>query len=564
MSNSLRRFTLILIAAALTASGCTSPEGAGKEGVNYHSGSADSFFEIFDVGPLNLEEADEVEITTRIPAYRVESYGDTTLALDLTAANADPLIVVEDAEGNIVASDDDGGEGLNSRLTVTLTEPGLYRVIAGTYETLSRGSTPEPTTLNLEARCQANCARPSMSAAELLTQLRANGELELVEAMLTAQLEELLPDSAMRAAAINELQTILASEDFAGIERFPALPLRGLGQARPLMGLLPEVEPSEDVVVEGELARVLGVCQDDRTDPGPLNPALPSLLYGHYPNRALTPCQVSHSEGLARALTALAADNGSSVTYNGQTLTTPRELFAALLATGHSIEVRNERTYANFTGLSYNGLDVVWPVWVDVGEEVGGGPLLIPSGHSHHAWRVEGPDVNARVMFYLGISGAAFFAQTSTRPGWCGEVLGDRAFSDDEAEHILATVDAATAYLQRIRTERTTVAAGMPADGYGFVGVCNDSNAVIEYVTRGTISAFPLMRAAELDDAPLLDDGLDEALRALPHDADVSAGRADTLRRVMAMTPHELDSDQLVDEMLRQQLLGVQSELAGQ
>jgi hypothetical protein len=182
-------------------------------------------------------------------------------------------------------------------------------------------------------------------------------------------------------------------------------------------------------------------------------------------------------------------------------------------------------------------------------------------GHSHHAWRISGPDVNARVMFYLGISGAAFFAQTQTRPAWTGEFVSDGASSADAGgrDHILATLDAAAAYLARIQLESTTVAAGMPADGYGFLGVCNDSNAVIEHQTRGTITAFPLMRAASLDMEADLGDGLDATLRALPHDADQAPDPGDIYERVLLMTPHQLDSPHLPDEALRAQLMAVQA-----
>ena len=151
----------------------------------------------------------------------------------------------------------------------------------------------------------------------------------------------------------------------------------------------------------------------------------------------------------------------------------------------------------------------------------------MPVGHSHHAFRISGPLVNARVMFYLGISGAAFFAQTSVRPAWTGDVARDvTSTANGGATTVLQALDVAASYLRRNRVERATVAAGLPADGYGVVGVCNDSNATVEYVTRGTITTFPLLRAASLDSAPALGDGLDEAVRALPHDADVAAERA--------------------------------------
>ncbi len=114
----------------------------------------------------------------------------------------------------------------------------------------------------------------------------------------------------------------------------------------------------------------------------------------------------------------------------------------------------------------------------------------------------------------------------------------------------------------RISTERSTIAAGRPADGYGYLGVCNDSNATIEHATRGTITTFPLMRAAELDSLPPLGDGLDATVRALPKDGDGLANKQDALRRALAMQPFASDSPLLGwDPALAAQLARAKSDL---
>jgi len=378
-----------------------------------------------------------------------------------------------------------------------------------------------------------------------------------------------IPDPQLRAALEQQLQAILASPDFAGAERFPVVPLRGLSQLRPLLGTIDAEAPRADAVTTGELVTLLGACDAERGRPAPVG-QVPGVGNGHFPNLALTRCQAAHSARLAQILTSLAADNGSEVRYQGKTLTSPCQLLAALVAAGHDIEVRNERTYANFISLTAGEVNVRWPVWLDTGIALAGGAhLTVPMGHSHHAWRISGPLVNARVMFYLGISGAAFFAQTGVRPAWTGDVVQGADSTADGAdgatEHVLAAAAAAAAYLRRNRVERATVAQGMPADGYGFVGVCNDSNAAIEWATLGTISTFPLMRAAQLDQAALLGDGLDEAVRRLPHDADQAPARADGLRRVLAMTPHALGDAAAFawDAALRAELQAAEAELAG-
>jgi hypothetical protein len=62
---------------------------------------------------------------------------------------ADPFLELYDAEGNMIASDDDGGQGTNARLDHTVMETGTYFVAAegyidsvGTYELVARTFEP--------------------------------------------------------------------------------------------------------------------------------------------------------------------------------------------------------------------------------------------------------------------------------------------------------------------------------------------------------------------------------------------------------------------------------------
>jgi hypothetical protein len=56
----------------------------------------------------------------------------TTLRIDLTSSAFDTFLIVEDEYGEILAFDDDGGEGYNSRLTHTFAA-GHYRVVVTSY-----------------------------------------------------------------------------------------------------------------------------------------------------------------------------------------------------------------------------------------------------------------------------------------------------------------------------------------------------------------------------------------------------------------------------------------------
>jgi len=147
-------------------------------------------------------------------------------------------------------------------------------------------------------------------------------------------------------------------------------------------------------------------------------------------------------------------------------------------------------------------------------------------------------------------------SQTDQRPAWSGTVASTTSTAQSD---VLATVDAASMYLRRNRVERTTVAQGKPADGYGYVGVCNDSNAAIEHLTKGTITTFPLLRAKALDSAPALNDGLDATITALPKDGDGITDSHDALRRAVAMQPFPNGSPLLWDAKLAAQLATARS-----
>lgn len=56
-----------------------------------------------------------------------------TAVIDVVSSDFDPMVVVADADGYIIGQDDDGGEGLNSRLTLRLTDAGKYTIVVTAY-----------------------------------------------------------------------------------------------------------------------------------------------------------------------------------------------------------------------------------------------------------------------------------------------------------------------------------------------------------------------------------------------------------------------------------------------
>ena len=568
------RLTRLLASLLAVMTGCATEDD--KAPGQWMPGKGDGSYDLVEAGPAPVGAALDLTLDHRVPAFRVESYGGTKLAIDVKGkAGADAYVIVEGplakdgdgvavGAGAVVAEDDDSGYGRNAKLTATLDKPGVYRILVGTYESLGQGEAAEGQ-VSLEVACSANCDRGGIDQKTFVKGLQARGAGAFVE-MAKGELAALVHDPATADALGRQLDAILADPELKGLDRFPTLPLAQIGLVRPALGQIPADPPKPDRVISGELTALLGECKPDRAVPDPIDARLPGVGYGQFPSRTLSPCQFAHASTLAQILTSLAANNGSSVTFKGKTLRSPRDVFAALVDSGHTIQVRNERMYANFLSATVGDKDLIWPVWIDTGIRLSSGEsFTIPVGHSHHAWRISGPIVNTRVMFYLGVSGAGFFGQTDNRPAWSGMVTqSDVTVSATGADldYALATVDAATAYLRRNRIERTTVAQDMPADGYGYVGVCNDSNATIELVTKHTTSAFPLLRAKELDNAASLNDGLDAAVRALPKDADGLADQRDALRRAVAMQPFADGSPLMWDTALGAQIATARRDLA--
>ena len=545
------------VLAAILLAACTS---ADKDPSHWVPGKGDGAFDLVEAGPVDGKV--DIRFDHRVPAYRVESFGGTKLSISLAGHDTDTYLVVEgplakDGDGvavgaGTVIGENDDDNGTDAHLDLSLDQPGVYRILAGTHDSLGGGQAATGSA-TLSVECSASCYRPMIDQKTFVRALQQNpafGEYA------KAEIGKLIPDPTAAQQMADQLAAMLADPQLTGLDRFPTISLSAIGTLRPALGAIPSSTPTPDDVVTGELTELLGACTPDRSLPAEIS-GLPGVRYGQFPSKTLSPCQFAHADKLAHILTSLAAQNGSSITYKGQTITSPHDLFAALVASGHTIEVRNERMYANFLSMIVGDRDLIWPVWLDTGIPLSSGDSFdIPMGHSHHAWRISGPVVNTRVTFFLGISGAGFFGQTDTRPAWSGTVAATDVVATDteNTDYLLATVDAASQYLRRNRVERTTVAQGMPADGYGYVGVCNDSNTTIEYATRGTITAFPLLRAKELDAQPDLGDGLDDVVRALPKDGDGLPDPQDALRRAVSMQPFPDGSPLMWDAALGKQI----------
>ncbi len=78
------------------------------------------------------DSLDRVLRNSYCKTYTVKMMPGNTYVIDHMSSNFDCYLRLEDERGNNLAQDDDGGQGLNSRIVFTPRAQGTYRVIATT------------------------------------------------------------------------------------------------------------------------------------------------------------------------------------------------------------------------------------------------------------------------------------------------------------------------------------------------------------------------------------------------------------------------------------------------
>lgn len=432
--------------------------------------------------------------------------------------------------------------------------------------------------------------RVQIKASEFVAQLDKSGGLEPFRNVLFAQLGTVVVDESLKRKLTTEFTKIFRDKNWKALDHFPVIPLGKIHQIRLALSNRDDVKEMDSTAnkpipekFSANLIEHLGTeCTEKASFPKPVKSPLATLNLdalaltdGHFPDDSLDPCLVHQSLRLAEVLNSLMRADGSVVYYKNSRAQSTQQLIKLLIDSGHHVEMRNERTYANFISLNTGDNQIIWPVWLDTGLATKEGePLRVPVGHSHHAWRISGPEVNARVMFYLGVSGVGYFAQVDERPAWTGLRPHYSHSSDNESSRVVIekALKASGTYYRRILKESKLHANGMKADGYGYLGVCNDSNAVLEASShkdergQASLTVYPLLRSIELDSKPAIGDGLDHLINSFPNDSSgeklSSAQRKAVLTRVYQMFPFENINDPKVhDETLRKQMQSLKEEL---
>ncbi|MFB3110692.1 MAG: hypothetical protein ACE10G_01545, partial [Gemmatimonadales bacterium] len=106
---------------------------------------------------------------------------ETTTRIDLESAAFDAFLVLKDNQGNVIASDDDGGTGLNSRIERVLAA-GTYEIVAssfgsgqtGAYQLTVGPPPPMPAAARTDGKSEMRpkAAPDSESASERLARIR--------------------------------------------------------------------------------------------------------------------------------------------------------------------------------------------------------------------------------------------------------------------------------------------------------------------------------------------------------------------------------------------------------
>lgn len=514
------------------------------------------------------------------PAFRVQSFGNTQFNLEMACPSCSQESLKLFVEGPLPEYGDKTPIGSGPKFLelkandknkieklIELKEQGIYRFIIASKADPNH---PEAKII-LSTDHLENTVRPSETLPQMMGKLRAAERGKILRS-LEKQIRHVVPDPKTHGPILERLKKIEEEKDWNALERFPTFPPPNkIKQFRPLLDGFKQTQSAASSPIVTELTSYIQSGTTDRDQKGDLLLSSPyEVRYGHYNSQTIAKEILDQSPKVSELLNSLSLHEQSLVTFKDPKqskqyeIRSPKDFFDFLIQTGHQIELREERTYANFLALEFQNKYSQIPVWMNTGIKLPDGTeLKVPLSHSHLSWHIKGPLVNARVAFFLGLYGVGFFPQTDERPAWTGLVT-KQSFSSDNGNQdlILRSAEAAQAYMQRIKIEKEKIDGGLPADGYGTLGVCNDSTTAM--LARLGIQSessypFPLVRSSRLPDVGT--GAWEQVFKQLPKDTELTQAdlqdeprRKLLLCRILATTPYPLDSPYFPDEELRRQL----------
>lgn len=473
-------------------------------------------------------------------AYRVASYGGTRIQVSLSATGGDldPVLVVDGslpgASVSVVATNDDKQAGSkDAQLEVTLPQNGVYRLLVTSYKALS-GSESETGDYRLSFQCLEKCTLPQLSLAEFLAQLKADHGQQAVDLLFKQVIPSWFQDSTLTADLQAQADALVANTS-TNVDAFPVVPVVALRNGQ---GFLEESGEGSDVPPPGpvtfDLAQILSThCQPTRGSLTPAHAQIPELMRGEITDHRFDDCALMRAQQLAEVLNNLALENGSAVIDQANRYETVEAAIRGLISAGHRIQILNNRYYADFMGLYYKNQTVALPAWIKTDIALGNNSLTVPAPHSHYHVIIEGPLLNAELKFFMGIpGGTAFRAHAFHARPWSGEQTSVTLDSTDHLDQVVRMFVLAG----KLRKKWLEAGANLPAQGYGKLGVCMDSTAILEYGLHETTSLYPLAHPV-FQGTPA--DEIDQILAALPSDMEGNTGAATALDRLLKSQPFD-------------------------
>lgn len=524
---------------------------------------------------VQLGQPEEVDLKNEnVSGFRIQSFGNSSFRVLVTKSDQNGSLTVY-LEGPLTNDGDTTPVG-KGPLKITYKVPPTSKSfqgevdvpVAGAYRLVVVPDTGSTGKATIAAECLKSCEQTSISSVDFIKQFVGNTQKRafvtgLVNAYISANVSDAKTATKLHQLWEENLDAVDHGRPVAS--EFPKVSMKELAHARAVFGKSEQFKVDAGIDnahkdMNGKpIDEILGKCAGIRQSPAIVDSQFPDLKRGEDSDLSLTACEAHHSPKVAKILNALAegqfrktAGAGESLTVvgpNNEQIQNPEQFFKMLLDTGHRASVQNVRQYANFLAMVVGDLAVRWPIWVNSQVKLSNGEELeVPFSHSEHVWIVQGPKYNFRVRYFLGTDGIGFVPLTTIRPAWSGGRIEYTLNSETDALKILQTVKFASAYYSRIKLE-SKLADGkfMRTDGYGILGVCNDSNTILEFATRGTVSTYPLLRSAEFQNSttrPKIDDGLETILAKIPQDADLVLGQTptpaalkDVKRRIVQSSP---------------------------
>ena len=407
---------------------------------------------------------------------------------------------------------------------------------------------------------------PEISIGDVIRDQIRTGKAGEAKAFLEKVIADRVSNPEARQALNDQVQKAF---DGATAPRmpFPVLPFKLLNGAQSIFaGRETQAPPASDKTIL-DVTKTLAQeetanCKPERPS---LVPASAGISKGVLPDPKTSDCALFRTQKLAAILNNLALERvpGSELVDGSMRMGTLSAVVDYLIDSGHTIRVENNRYFADFLGFWYDGRSVAAPVWIDTGIPVPGGEkLTVPAPHSGYTFHIRGPKFDGTLEFFLGTDGGASFRPVSGmhRAMWAGERSVHSYSARTDRRKTKETFLVAGA----LRARWTDEGANKALQGYGVLGVCNDSTSVVELVIEGTgPTLFPLARLAAPAEAVRspLDQKVRDAISALPRDVqDFAVGKDDTsaIARIRSTMPMAMSELQVRYPTLATQLVRLQ------